>query len=84
MGVIDSRFKNTTAIVTASKGDRELLDDTVRVMSMIFANDHGHREIVKLFKRMGSRHYEYLLYDALAEYYINKRHHKTYWRLPFI
>jgi len=82
MGVIDSRFKNTTAIVTASKGDRELLDDTVRVMSMIFANDHGHREIVKLFKRMGSRHYEYLLYDALAEYYINKRQYsdaaKTY------
>ncbi len=82
ISVIDSRFKNTTAIVTASKGDRELLDDTVRVMSMVFADDNGHKEIVKLFKRTGSRHYEYLLYDALAEYYIEKRQYsdaaKTY------
>ncbi len=82
IAVIDSRFKNTTQIVTASKGDRELLDDTVRVMSMVFADDHGHIEIAKLFKRIGSRHYEYLLYDALAEYYIEKRQYsdaaKTY------
>jgi tetratricopeptide (TPR) repeat protein len=82
IAVIDSRFKNTTAIVNASKGDRELLDDTVRVMSMVFADDNGHKEIVKLFKRSGSRHYEYLLYDALADYYIEKRQYsdaaKTY------
>jgi len=82
ISVIDSRFENTTAIVTASKGDRELLDDTVRVMSMVFADDNGHKEIVKLFKRTGSRHYEYLLYDALAEYYLEKRQYsdaaKTY------
>ncbi len=82
VSVIDSRFQDTTDIISASKGDRELLDDTVRVMSMVFADDNGHKEIVKLFKRTGSRHYEYLLYDALAEYYLEKRQYsdaaKTY------
>ena len=82
VSVIDSRFKDTTSIVVASKGDRELLDDTVRAMSMVFSADNGHREIVKMFKRLGSRHYEYLLYDALAEYYISKKQYtdaaKTY------
>ncbi|NVK37686.1 MAG: tetratricopeptide repeat protein [Gammaproteobacteria bacterium] len=71
--VIDERFVDTTAIVTASKGDKELLDDTVRVMSMIFAEGKGHKQIVQLMRTIGQRHYEYLLYDSLAEYYIAKQ-----------
>ncbi len=71
--VIDERFVDTTAIVTASKGDKELLDDTVRVMSMIFAEGTGHKQIAQLMKKIGQRHYEYLLYDSLAEYYITKQ-----------
>jgi len=70
--VLDSRFDDTTAIVTANKSDKELLDDTVRVMSMIFADENGHRRIASMFKKLGTRHYEYLLYDALAEHYLKK------------
>lgn len=70
--VIDERFADTTAIVTASRGDKELLDDTVRVMSMIFADHSGHKQIAQLMQRIGTRHYEYLLYDSLAEYYLSK------------
>lgn len=70
--VIDERFADTTAIVMASRGDKELLDDTVRVMSMIFADNNGHKKIAQLMQRIGSRHYEYLLYDSLAEYYLSK------------
>lgn len=73
VAVIDERFVDTTAIVTASTGDKELLDDTVRVMSMIFADDKGYRQIPELFERLGNRHYEYLVYDSLAEYYSRKR-----------
>ena len=71
--VIDERFADTTAIVMASRGDKELLDDTVRVMSMIFADNNGHRQIAQLMNRVGSRHYEYFLYDSLAEYYLSKQ-----------
>ncbi len=82
VSVIDSRFQDTTDIISASKGDRELLDDSVRVVSTMFAYGQGHKEIVKMSKRLGSRHYEYLLYDALAEYYTNKKQYtdaaKTY------
>lgn len=73
VSVIDNRFEDTSAIVTASTGDKQLLDDTVRVMSMIFADDRGHKQIAQLFKRLGKRHYEYLVYDTLAEYYLKKR-----------
>lgn len=72
VSVIDSRFEDTTAIVNAEKTDKELLDDTVRVMSMIFAYENGHRSIANMFKRLGTRHYEYLIYDELAEYYLIK------------
>ena len=72
VAVIDSRFEDTTAIVNAAKTDKELLDDTVRVMSMVFAYENGHKSIAKMFKRLGSRHYEYLIYDELAEYYLIK------------
>jgi tetratricopeptide (TPR) repeat protein len=72
VAVIDSRFEDTTAIVNAVKTDKELLDDTVRVMSMVFAYQNGHKSIAKMFKRLGTRHYEYLIYDQLAEYYLIK------------
>jgi tetratricopeptide (TPR) repeat protein len=70
--VIDSRFKDTTAIVNASRTDKELLDDTVRVMSMVFAYEHGYKSISAMFQQLGPRHYEYLIYDELAEYYLGK------------
>lgn len=82
IAVIDSRFEDTTAIVNAAKTDKELLDDTVRVMSMVFAYENGHQSIANMFKRLGARHYEYLIYDELAEYYLIKNQYsdaaKTY------
>ena len=72
VAVIDSRFEDTTAIVNAEKTDKQLLDDTVRVMSMVFAYQNGHKSIASMFQRLGSRHYEYLIYDQLAEYYLIK------------
>ncbi len=70
--VIDSRFPNTSAVVTASKGDRELLDDTLRVMAMIFADGQGYAQANALFNKVGNRHFEYLVYDGLGEYYLTK------------
>lgn len=73
IAVIDERFEDTAAIVTASRSDKDLLDDTTRVMSMIFSAGRGHRQIASLFQRIGERHYEYLIYDSLAEYYLSKQ-----------
>ena len=70
--VIDSRFPSTSAVVTASRGDRELLDDTLRVMAMIFADGQGYRQANRLFKKVGTRHFEYLVYDGLGEFYMKK------------
>lgn len=72
VNVIDDRFADTTAIVTASKGDKELLDDTIRVMSIMFADGQGHKQITQLINKIGQRHYEYVLYDGLAEFYMSK------------
>jgi len=72
VAVIDERFDDTASIVTAGRSDKDLLDDTTRVMSMIFSGGGGHQQIAKLFSRIGDRHYEYLIYDSLAEYYLSK------------
>lgn len=82
IGVIDERFSNTAAIVTANKGDKELLDDTLRVLSMIFANGDGFKQIARLIQTIGNKHYEYILYDSLAKHYLSKQQYsdaaKTY------
>lgn len=70
--VLDSRFPDTEAIVSASSGDRELLNDTVRVMSMVFVDRGGVKAISDMFKSIGDRHYEYLVYDGLGQHYRRK------------
>ncbi len=73
ISVIDSRFSDTTAIVHANKGDRELLQDTIRAMSMIFSEDGGQQKVASLFNKVGRRHFEYLIYDGLGRYYLDKQ-----------
>ncbi|MCP5334421.1 MAG: tetratricopeptide repeat protein [Oceanospirillaceae bacterium] len=70
--VLDTRFPDTEAIVSASSGDRELLNDTVRVMSMVFVDRGGVKAISDMFKSIGDRHYEYLVYDGLGQHYRRK------------
>jgi len=59
-------------------GDKRLVNDTLRVMSLIFSYREGQYEqaadsLMAHFAEVGPRHYEYVLYNQLAQLYLNQR-----------
>ncbi|MCG6887941.1 MAG: tetratricopeptide repeat protein [Proteobacteria bacterium] len=55
-----------------ARADRELLDDTLRVISLSFSNQQGSASIKQYFAKAGKRSYEPLLYQGLGELYLSK------------
>jgi tetratricopeptide (TPR) repeat protein len=65
-------------------GEKRLVKDTVRIMSLLFSYQDSQlsyqnnqetkpaQSVVAHFAQVGSRHYEYVLYDALAQHYLNQ------------
>jgi TolA-binding protein len=64
-------------------GEKRLVNDTIRIMSLLFSYQdsqlsyqnskvaHAAQSVAEHFKQVQSRHYEYVLYDALAQHYLN-------------
>jgi tetratricopeptide (TPR) repeat protein len=64
-------------------GEKRLVNDTIRIMSLLFSYQdsqlsyqdsdvaHPAQSVVTHFTNVESRHYEYVLYDALAQHYLN-------------
>jgi tetratricopeptide (TPR) repeat protein len=71
--LLDTEFPDIQSIVKASKSNKDLLDDALRIMSLIFTYQKGHQSLAALYERLGHRHYEYLLYQHLAKHYADKR-----------
>lgn len=58
-------------------GEKRLVNDTIRIMSLLFSYQDGQYSRAGLsveqhFDLAGNKHYEYLLYDALAQHYLNQ------------
>ncbi|WP_340679843.1 tetratricopeptide repeat protein, partial [Paraglaciecola sp.] len=58
-------------------GQKRLVSDTLRIMSLLFSYQHNQfaspaDNIETHFAQMGNRHYEYVLYDQLAQLYLNQ------------
>jgi tetratricopeptide (TPR) repeat protein len=58
-------------------GEKRLVNDTIRIMSLLFSYQDGQYpnpadSVAAHFSQLGSRHYEYVLYDALAQHYLNQ------------
>ncbi|HKK05347.1 MAG TPA: tetratricopeptide repeat protein [Gammaproteobacteria bacterium] len=52
--------------------DRELVDDTLRVIALTFANEDGARSAVRYFTHYGARRYEALVYLQLGDLYLKR------------
>jgi len=55
-----------------SRAEREIVDDTLRVISLSFSYEAGPETASDYFSRHGSRHYEDLLYSDLGNLYLDK------------
>lgn len=58
--------------VTLSRADQEMLDDTLRVVSLAFSYNADPKAVSTYFKRNGRRPYEYRIYSSLGELYLSK------------
>ncbi len=70
--VAKSNAKALVEIDTLSKPNRELVEDTFRVMSITFSYGDGPKTIDEFVKHKKPRPYYYLLYARLGDLYIEK------------
>jgi len=56
-----------------SQPDQELIDDTLRAISLSFAYMGGPEEVSSFFAEAGRQPYEILVYERLGEQYLEKR-----------
>ena len=54
------------------RADREMVEDTLRVMSLSFSYEEGARSVAGYYARNGARDYEDVVYDRLGKLYLDK------------
>ncbi len=63
-------------LASLPRGERELVDDSLRVMSIVFSYLDGPQTIQEVYSSLGHRHYEPLLYDQLGKLYLEKEQYR--------
>jgi cellulose synthase operon protein C len=58
------------------RADRELVNDSLRVMSITFSQDSGPQSIERFVGRYGARPYDALLYSRLGDLYVAKQRYQ--------
>lgn len=56
-----------------SNSDRNLVNDTLRVLSIVFSYLEGAESITEIYANLGERHYQHLLYMNLGDLYLDQR-----------
>jgi cellulose synthase operon protein C len=73
IALLDRRLAGGTAAVAAmGRAERELLDDSLRVVSLSVSYQEGAASLDDYFRRRGERDYEDLIYANLGELYLDK------------
>src|SRR5262249_25129337 len=58
------------------RADRELVEDTLRVMSITFSYTDGSGALDQFVSKEGVRPYSYLLYSRLGDLYVDKQRYQ--------
>jgi TolA-binding protein len=58
------------------RADRELVEDTLRVMSITFSYAEGSASLDQFMTKRGDRPYSYLLYSHLGDLYVDKQRYQ--------
>ena len=78
-GVLDLtlvRGGKSVPIESLKRADRELVEDTLRVMAIAFSYGDGAGSIDTFLKRHGDAPYSYLLYARLGDLYVDKQRYQ--------
>ncbi len=77
--VLDQELGSTgkgRAIDSLKRADRELVEDTLRVMSITFSYNEGAATLEHYVHAQGERPYTYLLYQRLGDLYVDKQRYQ--------
>ncbi|BFM17703.1 tetratricopeptide repeat protein [Maricurvus nonylphenolicus] len=74
--VLDALAKHSPDLSQVAKTQRSLLDDTLRVMSLVASYLEGAETLQQVYQPLGERDYLHLLYRRLAELYLEKRRYR--------
>jgi tetratricopeptide (TPR) repeat protein len=69
----DGRVRPLTDL---KRADRELVEDSLRVMSITFSEDSGAQSVERFVARYGTRPYDSLLYSRLGDLYVAKQRYQ--------
>ncbi|MFK4753640.1 tetratricopeptide repeat protein [Oceanobacter antarcticus] len=75
--LIDEDYPTQSAIDNASGANLEILKDSVYTMAVAFSYRGEWEEIGEFFDLYGRRHYEYLIYDRLADFYYEQKYYQS-------
>ncbi|WP_221793028.1 tetratricopeptide repeat protein [Oceanobacter mangrovi] len=75
--LLDEMFPTAASIDVASSGDLAILKDSLYNMAVTFSFRGEWEEIGDFFDRHGHRHYEYLVYQRLAEVYVEQKYYQS-------
>lgn len=70
--VLDRTFAGGRKLADFSRSELELLEDTLRIVSLSFSYLKGHESIAAFFKDYGHRDYEFRIYERLADLYLTQ------------
>jgi tetratricopeptide (TPR) repeat protein len=79
-GVLDRTLGSNPAkpvrLESLKRGDRELVEDTLRVMSIAFSYNDGAASLEQYVREHGERPYTWLLYQRLGDLYVEKQRYQ--------
>ncbi|AHK17591.1 tetratricopeptide repeat protein [Thalassolituus oleivorans] len=75
--MLDEHFPDEATLEAAQGGDLDLLNDTLRIMAIMFDYLGDWNQIARFFDEHGARYYEYKLYAQLADQYYEKKYYKS-------
>ena len=58
------------------RGERELVQDSLRVLAIVFGNLEGTKTIAKAYDEAGVRPYQHLFYEALGTLYLSQERYR--------
>ena len=80
--LLDVKLRDTTAargfrpLETLPRADREIVDDTMRVMSVMFSTEDGIEPLNRFVDGIGKPPYAALLYSRLGDLYVEKQRYQ--------
>ncbi|MFQ3236259.1 MAG: TolA-binding protein [Paraglaciecola sp.] len=59
-----------------SAGEQRLVNDSVRIMSLVFSYGNNEQSLLAYNDKVGARHYDHILFDGLAQLQLNNDRYK--------